>query len=210
MQKKEIQETAVIVVDVQGDFTTHKNGSLAVAGTGIDYLELVSSATKKMKAMGYPVFATQDWHPVDHISFYTNTPGKSAYETIEINNRSQILWPPLCVQASENAKILVDNNLFDAIVKKGMNPGYDSYSGFFDDGGHPTGLGNILKSRGITGVIIYGLTTDYCAKATALDALALGFKVSLVESLCRGVETDTTRAALDEMLAAGVCILPVI
>ena len=210
MQKKEIKETAVIVVDVQGDFTTHKNGSLAVAGTGIDYLEMVSSATKKMKAMGYPIFATQDWHPVDHISFYTNNPGKSIHETIEINNRSQILWPPHCVQNSENAKILVDNTLFDAIVKKGMNSEYDSYSGFFDDGGDPTGLGDILKNRGITKLIIYGIATDYCAKATALDALALGFKVSLVESLCRGVETDTTRSALDEILAAGVRILPAI
>ncbi len=89
-----------------------------------------------------------------------------------------------------------------------MNPEYDSYSGFFDDGGHPKGLGDILKNRGITGVIIYGIATDYCAKATALDAL--GFKVSLVESLCRGVETDTTRSALDGMLAAGVCILSII
>ncbi|MCP4720612.1 MAG: isochorismatase family protein [Desulfobacteraceae bacterium] len=72
------------------------------------------------------------------------------------------------------------------------------------------GAGEILKNRGITGVIIYGLATDYCAMATALDALALGFKASLVEGLCLGVETDITRAALDETLAARVCILPII
>jgi nicotinamidase/pyrazinamidase len=196
--------TAVIVVDVQGDFTQLRQGSLAVDGTDQAYLDEVTAETRRLKALGLPVFATQDWHPSDHISFFTNHQGKSAFDTLDLGDREQILWPPHCVQNSRNAEILVDNGLFEAVVKKGMDPEYDSYSGFFDDGGRSTGLDTLLRNRGIQRLIIYGLTTDYCARFTALDARSLGFEVDLVPALCRGVAEETTRAALDEMAAVRV------
>ncbi len=199
--------TAVIVVDVQGDFTLCNQGSLAVDGTDQAYVNLVEAETRRLKTLGYPVFATQDWHPLDHMSFFSNHEGRSAFDTLTINDTVQVLWPPHCIRDTENAKVLVDNALFEAIVQKGMDPEYDSYSGFFDDGGHSTGLENLLRDRGIKKLIIYGLTTDYCARATALDARSLGFEVVLVRQLCRGVTKETTRAAIEEMAAAGVSIV---
>ncbi len=122
--------TAVLVVDVQGDFTQLRQGSLAVEGTGQDYLDQVTAETRRLKSLGFPVFATQDWHPADHISFVTRHEGHASFDVIDLNGTDQILWPPHCVQDTPNAQVLVDNDLFEAIVKKGMDPRYDSYSGF--------------------------------------------------------------------------------
>ncbi|MDD9302250.1 MAG: isochorismatase family protein [Desulfobacter sp.] len=201
------ENTAVIVVDVQGDFTDLEQGSLAVAGTDRAYIDQVRAKTLGLKESGYKIFATQDWHPQDHISFFSNHKGTAPFETIKIEDRVQVLWPPHCVQETKNADLLVDTTLFDRIVKKGMDPAYDSYSGFFDDGQKSTGLVDALKNQGIQNLIIYGLTTDYCARATAMDALTLGFGVVLIKDLCRGVDPETTRAALENMAAAGVTIV---
>jgi nicotinamidase/pyrazinamidase len=199
--------TAVLVVDVQGDFTQLMQGSLAVEGTDQAYLNQVTEETRRLKSLGFPVFATQDWHPADHISFVTRHEGHAPFDVIDLNGTDQILWPPHCVQNTPNAQVLVDNDLFEAIVKKGMDPRYDSYSGFFDDGGHDTGLDALLKTCGITDLIMFGLTTDYCARATAMDARSLGYGVRLIRNLCRGVAPDTTRTALETMAEAGVEIL---
>lgn len=199
--------TGGIVVDVQGDFTHLKQGSLAVQDTDQAYIDAVFFATKQLKSKGYKIFATQDFHPENHISFYTSHENKAVYETIAIDGRTQVLWPPHCVRGSENTDILIDTDLFTAIIQKGMNPKYDSYSGFFDDGGISTGLDDLLRSHDITTLVVYGLATDYCVKATAMDALESGFKVILVEGLCRGVAPDTTASALEEMRSAGIKII---
>ncbi|HCY85270.1 MAG TPA: bifunctional nicotinamidase/pyrazinamidase [Desulfobacteraceae bacterium] len=201
------ENTAVIVVDVQGDFTFDRNGSLAVEGTDNTYLDRVDSETRRLKALGYPVFATQDWHPENHMSFFSNHENKTPFDTIDVDGRPQVLWPPHCIQGTQNARVILDDTLFEAVVRKGMDPKYDSYSGFFDDGGKATGLADLLREKGIKKLIIYGLTTDYCAKFTALDARRLGFEVVLITELCRGVANETTRAALKEMAAAGVSFI---
>ncbi len=197
----------VIVVDVQGDFTEWKKGSLAVSGTDEAYVHQVEEATRKLKDAGFLIFATQDWHPPDHISFYTNHPGKKPFEVIEIDGRKQVLWPPHCVQGTEGARILVDNNLFRAVVQKGRDPRYDSYSGFQDDGGQKTEMDTILKLNGIKKLVVYGIATDYCVRATALDAARAGYRVVVVKELCRGVAPDTIEEALKEMQDAGVVIM---
>jgi nicotinamidase/pyrazinamidase len=202
------ETTGVIVTDIQGDFTTLKNGSLGVPGTDQTYIDTVLSATKKLKNSGYPIFATKDFHPENHISFYTNHANKKAFEIIEINGQPQVLWPPHCVMDSANAEILIDHALFDAIVKKGMDPMFDSYSGFFDDGGAATGLDELLKSHKIDTLIIYGLATDYCVKATAMDAIKVGYDVILIKNLSHGVAPETTKSALEEMAAGGIKIIP--
>ncbi len=199
--------TAVLVVDVQGDFTQLMNGSLAVEGTDQAYLNQVTAETRRLKSLGFPVFATQDWHPADHISFVTMHQGHAPFDVIDLNGTDQILWPPHCIQNTPNAEVLVDNDLFEAIVKKGMDPQYDSYSGFFDDGAHDTGLDALLKKQGIKHLILFGLTTDFCAKATAMDARSLGYGVKLIQNLCRGVAPDTTRTAMETMAEAGVVLL---
>ncbi|MGD9822900.1 bifunctional nicotinamidase/pyrazinamidase [Desulfobacter sp.] len=198
--------TAVVVVDIQADFTQAMQGGLAVEGADREYLDAAETQTRRLKALGYPVYATQDWHPANHISFFSNHDNARPYDVIEIEGRQQVLWPPHCTQESPNARILMDESLFTAIVKKGMDPTFDSYSGFFDDGKKETGLADILKDADIKKLIIYGLATDYCVRATVMDAIMLGFDVILIKDLCRGVAPETTAAALEEMKAAGVDI----
>lgn len=200
------QKIGVIVVDLQGDFTTYKNGSLAVDGTDEAFVNKVQKVTQKLSAKGYPIFGTQDWHPGDHISFFSNHSGKKPFEAIQIEGRTQVLWPPHCVQETENARVLVDNNLFLAIVKKGKDKKFDSYSGFQDDGGAKTEMNRILQKNGIKELIVYGIATDYCVKATAIDAVAAGYKVTVIEGLSKGVAPDTTARALEEMKAKGIII----
>ena len=200
------QTTGVILVDLQGDFTTYKNGSLAVAGTDKAFVDKVSKTTAELSAKGYPVFATQDWHPADHISFFSNHSDKKPFDAIQIEDRTQVLWPPHCVQDTENAGILVDNNLFLAIVKKGQDKRYDSYSGFQDDGGAKTEMNQILHKNGIKELIVYGIATDYCVKATAIDAADAGYQVTVIEALSKGVAPETTAKALEEMKAKGIII----
>jgi len=200
-------KTGVVVVDLQGDFTLLKQGSLAVQQTDQSYLDDVVDTINQFHSKGYKLFATQDFHPENHISFYTNHKNKKPYEAIEIEGRTQVLWPPHCIQGSENTRLLVDENLFIDIVQKGTDPGYDSYSGFFDDNGMKTGLEDCLKYHGLNTLVVFGLATDYCVKATAMDALRSGFKVILIKDLCRGVAAHTTTRALEEMAAAGVRII---
>ena len=201
-------KSAVIVVDVQADFTEDRSGSLAVPGTDRRYLEAVADATQALSERGFPIFFTQDWHPPDHISFYTNHPGAEPFQAIDIDGRSQILWPPHCVQHTPGAKILAPVRSGDRIVQKGTDARFDSYSGFADDGGHPTGLKDLLTGEGITQVIVYGLATDFCVRATVIDALGNGYAVCLLQDLCRGVAPDTTKAAMDELRQRGTTISP--
>jgi nicotinamidase/pyrazinamidase len=196
-----------VVVDVQGDFTLWKGGSLAVSDSDEGYVRIVEDATRRLTENGFPAFATQDWHPADHVSFAINHPGKKPFDTIMINNRTQVLWPPHCVQGTKNAEVLIDNGLFRSIVQKGQNPDFDSYSGFRDDGGADTGLHDILRGARIEGLIIYGIATDYCVKATALDAVLYGYEVTVVTGLCRGVAFETSIQALDEMKSRGAIII---
>jgi len=200
-------KAGVIVVDVQGDFTQWKKGSLAVPGTDKAFVEKVRKATSTLAKAGFTLYATQDWHPSDHVSFFTNHQGKKAFDVIKLGAKEQVLWPPHCVQGTQGARVLVDNNLFLAIVKKGQDKNFDSYSGFQDDGGAKTEMERILKAKGIERLIIYGIATDYCVKATALDAASAGFKVTVVEELCRGVAPETSAKALEEMRAKGITVV---
>jgi nicotinamidase/pyrazinamidase len=201
------EKIGVIVVDIQGDFTTWKNGSLAVNGTDEAFIGKVRKATETLSNAGYPIFGTQDWHPANHVSFFTNHPGKKPFEMIKVETRDQVLWPPHCVQGTQNARVLVDNNIFLAVVKKGQDPKYDSYSGFQDDGGAKTEMDEILKRNGIQTVVVYGIATDYCVKATACDAADAGYRVIVVEGLCKGVAPETTEKALQEMKEKGITII---
>jgi nicotinamidase/pyrazinamidase len=202
------ENTGVIVVDVQADFTELKSGALAVPGTDMDYIDDVRKATRRFQEQGLRIYFTLDWHPVDHISFYTNNPGTEPLQEVEIEEgRTQIMWPPHCVQNTPGADILIDIEGPAERVRTGANPKFDSYSGFVDDGGNPSGLDRLLRRDGIKELIIYGLATDYCVKHTALDAAALGYQVELLVHLCRGISPETTASALEEMKARGVAII---
>jgi len=194
---------AVVVVDVQGDFTEARNGSLAVPGTGNDYIQAAESALRRLADEGFLTVGTQDWHPRDHISFYSTHPGKSPGDIISIDGRTQVLWPPHCVQETENARIAVDNSFFRVFIRKGANPGFDSYSAFRDDGGKETELDQVLKRNKVQKLVVFGLATDYCVKYTVVDGLRKGYRIIVIEDLCRGITPGGAASALEEMRREG-------
>ena len=193
---------ALIVVDVQNDFCP--GGALAVP-EGDRVVPVVNGLMPRFDL----VVATQDWHPADHGSFAANHPGRKPGEVIDLDGLEQIIWPVHCVEGTPGAEFHPDLNEapFTRVFRKGMDKNIDSYSGFFDNGHRKaTGLGDYLHEHGVTGVCVCGLATDYCVKATALDALELGFAACLVEDACRGVDLsprDVERAIVQVTEAGG-------
>jgi nicotinamidase/pyrazinamidase len=203
----DVERIAVIVTDIQGDFTQLKDGSLAVPDTGEDYVRSVEAATRRLKEVGFLIFGSQDWHPADHVSFHTTHPGTKPGDTIRMNNKTQTVWPPHCIQGTENARVIIDNNLFLAIVKKALHPGFDSYSAFRDEGGNETELDNMLRRNNVRKVVNFGLATDYCVKYTSLDGLRKGYRFIVIESLSRGITQESTAQAIKEMKSEGAVIM---
>ncbi|MEM7231633.1 MAG: bifunctional nicotinamidase/pyrazinamidase [Planctomycetota bacterium] len=196
----------LILVDVQIDFTP-PNGSLAVPEGN----EVVAVANRIASSFDR-VIATQDCHPADHGSFAANHEGREVGEVIHLHGLDQILWPTHCVQGSTGAEFHpeLDRALIHEVFPKGTDPDVDSYSGFFDNGKRrATGLGDRLKELEVRKVFVMGLATDYCVKFTALDAVGLGFDVTLIEDGCRGVDLSPgdVAAAIAEMKDAGVRVI---
>jgi nicotinamidase/pyrazinamidase len=172
---------ALIVVDFQNDFTP--GGALAVPGGD----EVAGRLNVLMESGDFDlVVATRDWHPPDHGSFAAQG-GR---------------WPEHCVAGTDGAQLhpALDAARVDVILDKGEDPGTEGYSGF--DG---TRLADLLRERGVDEVTVAGLATDYCVRATALDALAEGFAVTLDAEASRGInaEPGDVRRALAEVRQAG-------
>src|SRR6478736_6378351 len=165
---------ALVLVDLQYDFMP--GGALAVA----DGDATVEVALRLMPQFE-TVVATQDWHPRDHKSFAANHPGADVGQVIELAGQPQVLWPVHCLQGTRGAELHDDLDGITQVFQKGTNPELDSYSGFFDNGHKKaTGLDGWLREQAITELTVLGLATDYCVKYTVLDALHLGFAVTLV------------------------------
>ena len=196
---------ALLVVDIQNDFLP--GGALAVA----DGDQVIPIANRLMDCFAL-VLATQDWHPAHHGSFAANHPGRQPGEVIDLNGIMQILWPVHCVQGSPGAAFStqIRAECFHKIFKKGIDPGIDSYSGFFDNGRRrSTGLAEYLKERNVDEIFIWGLATDYCVKFSALDSISSGLRTSVIEDGCRGVDLKPgdSAAAIAEMRKSGVSIV---
>jgi len=195
----------LILVDIQNDFIP--GGSLAVPDG-----DMIIPVANEIMSRFDRVIATQDWHPEDHGSFASQYPQNQVGEFIDLNGIQQILWPDHCVQHSNGAEFVEELNTdrFERVFRKGTDTRVDSYSGFFDNGRRiATGLDEYLKSEAVTDFAIMGLATDYCVKATVLDALDLGYAVNLVLDGVRGVEVlkgDSERA-IKVMADAGANLL---
>jgi nicotinamidase/pyrazinamidase len=199
---------ALVIVDVQPDFMP--GGALAchqgdAIVPGIDRL-LRSRIFRH-------VVATQDWHPRGHVSFASSHPGRAAFEQITLYGQPQTLWPDHCVQDTPGAELhsAIDWSALDAVIRKGSDPGVDSYSGFRENhgpgGARPsTGLAGWLRERNVDEVFICGLARDVCVLWTAQDASDLGFRVHLLWDLSRSVAPDTDAAIRATLLAQGLSI----
>jgi len=187
--------SALIIVDVQNDFC--EGGSLAVEG-GAKVASSISQYLKDHRDSYDIVVATRDWHinPEGHFADDPN------YSTT---------WPRHCVADTPGAQfhpnlnevVPFDKNV-DVFVFKGQ---YEAaYSGFEGTTESGQTLAAILRQRGVTKVDIVGIATDYCDRATALDAVKEGFSVNLLLPLCAGVAPESTMAALEELETSGVMI----
>lgn len=174
-------KTAMIVVDVQNDFLP--GGALGVPA-GDEVVEPLVEAAEEADL----VVASRDWHPADHMSF-TDQGG---------------IWPVHCVAETQGAQLHpFIEDMADAIVDKATSSDLDAYSAF-----QGTDLAEYLREQGVTRVLVGGLATDYCVKATALDAKKAGFEVELLTDASRGVEVNPgdSEAAIREVAASGATI----
>lgn len=196
---------ALILVDLQNDFCP--GGAL-----GVPHGDLAVIAANRLQHHFELVVATQDWHPANHASFAANHPGNKPGDVIEVAGLQQMLWPVHCVQGTFGAEFHsdLDRSAIGRIFRKGDDPAIDSYSGLFDNNHRKsTGLGEFLKEQGVQNVYICGLTTEYCVKFTAMDAVDLGFTTYMIEDACRGVNANAVdvQKAIEEMQAKGVTLI---
>jgi len=194
---------ALIVIDLQADFCP--GGALAVSGG-----DAIVGRVNALMAGAETVVLTQDWHPAGHASFASSHPGRAPFETVAMPYGPQVLWPDHCVQGTGGAAFhpALDTTRAAAIIRKGMSPGIDSYSAFFEnDRTTPTGLAGWLRERGIGRLAFAGLATDYCVAWSALDAARLGFSAEVILPACRAIDLGgSLAAALGALKAAGVAI----
>lgn len=192
---------ALLVVDVQRGFTPGGNLAVANADQIIPNINLLGQHFKH-------IILTQDWHPDNHISFADNHPGKAAYDSIQLDYGSQVLWPKHCVQGTRDAELHPDLNLPQAqlIIRKGFHSQIDSYSAFMEaDQKTPTGLAGYLRERGIDTVFVVGIATDFCVAWTAIDACKLGFKTYVIADATKGIDLNgSLQHAWQDMLSHGV------
>ena len=181
---------AFVIVDVQNDFC--EGGSLAVNG-GAAVARGLTGFLRDHRADYALVAATRDYH-VDPGAHFAATPD------------FKDSWPVHCVAGTDGAELHpeLDRELIDEVFDKGRNTA--AYSGFEARSGEGRLLGERLKEAGVEELDVAGIATDYCVRATALDALKSGFRVNLLEDLCAGVAPDTSEAALREIEASGVRI----
>jgi len=187
---------ALIVVDVQNDFADPA-GSLSVRG-GADIVPVVNGEAALARAHGALVAYSQDWHP-EHTPHFAADGG---------------VWPVHCVRNTWGAALhpLLEVAGEAPLIRKGAN-GEDGYSAFTmrdPETGRtiPTELETLLRDAGVAGVVVVGLATDYCIRATAEDAVRLGFATTVLTDAVAAVDLqpgDGDRA-LDELRAAGVLL----
>ena len=177
---------ALIVVDVQNDFV--EGGALACEG-GRSLVPVVNALTKHFAELGAVVCTTQDWHP-------TNTAHFSK-------------WPVHCLAWSKGAAFADGLNVQPSYAqfKKGMgatDDGYSAFDGYAVIDNHEHTLDAYLKSKGVDHIYVCGIATDYCVKATCLDAVKHGYQVTLINNACVSVAHDSESKAISEMYQAGV------
>ena len=175
-------KAALIVVDVQRDFC--EGGALAASDT-LSLLEPLKECIEAARGAGAVIVFTKDWHPEAHGSFQANAGP----------------WPVHCVAGTPGAELMppLATEDGDVIVQKGMDVNGAGYSGF-----EGTGLNRRLRELGVDNVAVTGIATEYCVRATALDAVKARFVTTVLTDLIRAVDPGETAKVLNELNGAGV------
>ncbi|WP_022881471.1 isochorismatase family protein [Gryllotalpicola ginsengisoli] len=184
---------ALLIVDVQNDFT--EGGSLGVDGGAAVAAGITKLLESKPGAYDL-VIASRDWHDPD-----SDNGGHIAADPDYVNT-----WPVHCVSGTEGAEYhpALASDRIDVHIKKGQGkPAYSAFEGADDFG---KTIGEVLQAHGVDELDVAGIATDYCVRASALDALHDGERVRVLTDLVAGVADATSRAALDELKAAGAVL----
>jgi nicotinamidase/pyrazinamidase len=183
----------LLIVDVQNDFT--EGGALGVDG-GAAVAQGITDHLAAHRGEYALIAASRDWHDGDNDNgghFATDAPPDFT-----------VTWPVHCVAGTPGAEYhpALDASAIDVHVKKGQGkPAYSAFQGVTDDG---RSLAEVLAERGITELDVVGIATDYCVRASALDALESGERVRVLTGLVAGVSPGSSAAALDEFRSVGV------
>ena len=183
---------ALLIVDVQNDFCP--GGALAVK-EGDKVVPVLNQYIRDFVRERNPVFASRDWHPSKTKHF----------------KKEGGPWPVHCVQYSTGASFHPELRLPDdtVVISKGTAPDADGYSAFEGASAEGKPLTEILKEQHIRRLFVGGLATDYCVKASCLDAVRQGLEVVLLSDAVRGVDIQPgdSRKAVEEMQAQGVQLM---
>jgi nicotinamidase/pyrazinamidase len=188
---------ALFVIDVQNDFC--EGGALACQG-GAQVATSITSYLKAAKSDYQFVIASRDWHTPNsenggHFPAQGNQPDF-------VNT-----WPLHCLAGESGAEYHpnLDVSLIDIHIKKGQDQhGYSIFEGVTDSGEK---IQDLIQRLEITEVDVVGIATDYCVRASALDAKNFGLSVRVITSLTAGVSASSTEAAIDELVDAGVSVV---
>lgn len=178
-------KSALIVVDVQNDFC--EGGALSAADT-TSLIEPLWKYIEGARRSGATIVYTQDWHPAGHSSFKKNDGP----------------WPVHCVAETKGAELKAPLRAAtgDVVIHKGVDVNGPGYSGF-----ESTELADQLRSLRVDRVLVTGIATEYCVRATALDALKEGFETLIVRDLVRPVDPQQAQPTLEELQKAGAKIV---
>lgn len=190
--------TAMIVVDVQNDFT--EGGSLGVAG-GTAVAAGITALVRAHRDRLDLVVASRDWHlPGSSNGGHFPPPGEDP--------DYRATWPLHCLQGTSGADYnpQLDPALIDVGILKGVDaPAYSAFEGATADG---VDLDRVLADHAIDALVVCGIATDYCVLATVLDARERSLPVVVLEDLVAGVAPDTSRVGIERMRAAGAVVEP--
>ncbi|WP_206447397.1 isochorismatase family protein [Agrococcus sp. KRD186] len=183
----------ILIVDVQNDFT--EGGALGTEGGAA----AAAAITEHLRTHAYAlVVASRDWHDADGDNGGHFASGEPDYVDT---------WPVHCVASTQGAEYhaALDALAIDVHIKKGQGePAYSAFEGTTDEG---ETLAEVLEEQDIDELDVVGIATDYCVKASALDAALAGLKVRVIDGLTSAVSAETRATALDELRDAGVQVV---
>ena len=184
---------ALLIVDVQNDFV--EGGSLGVTG-GREVAGRISDHLAEHADDYALVVASRDWHEP-----HSTNGGHFAEQGEDPDFRNT--WPVHCVQTEGGSDYApgLDLSRVTHHVRKGQGvPAYSAFQGSLEDG---TSLVDLLRAHDVTDLDVVGIATDYCVRASVLDARTNRFEVRVLDGMHAGVAPDTSASALEEMEAQG-------
>ncbi|NHF62592.1 isochorismatase family protein [Microcella pacifica] len=183
---------ALFIIDVQNDFT--EGGALGVDG-GAAVAAAITEHVRRHPDLYDVVIASRDWHDGDN--------DNGGHFATDADPDFVLTWPVHCVAGTDGAEYheSIDTGLIDIHVRKGQGvPAYSIFEGTTDDG---RSVPQALDELEVTEIDVVGLATDYCVRASALDALQHGRSVRVLRNLVAGVAAESSEAALSEIATEG-------